>query len=134
MGWVFFATRQDFYLNDIDFHYKLFLNCDEKNGKNDAFDIKSVDDPENYRRSWYTSGIGRTIYLNIGHTAYLNVKDYPDTQREYMREQMLKQYVLLYLAEGKYEMFGPGFSDMEPHEAADCVLQKVESVYWNSLK
>lgn len=116
------------------FHYKLFLNCDEKNGKNDAFDIKSVDDPENYRRSWYTSGIGRTIYLNIGHTAYLNVKDYPDTQREYMREQMLKQYVLLYLAEGKYEMFGPGFSDMEPHEAADCVLQKVESVYWNSLK
>lgn len=116
------------------FHYKVFLNCDEKNGKNDAFDIKSVDDPENYRRSWYTPGIGRTIYLNIGHTAYLNVKDYPDTQREYMREQMLKQYVLLYLAEGKYEMFGPGFSDMEPHEAADCVLQKVESVYWNSLK
>lgn len=116
------------------FHYKIFLNCDEKNGKNDAFDIKSVDDPENYRRSWYTPGIGRTIYLNIGHTAYLNVKDYPDTQREYMREQMLKQYVLLYLAEGKYEMFGTGFSDMEPHEAADCVIQKIESVYWNSLK
>lgn len=116
------------------FHYKVFLNCDEKNGKNDAFEIKSVDDPENYRRSWYTPGIGRTIYLNIGHTAYLNVKDYPDTQREYMREQMLKQYVLLYLAEGKYEMFGPGFSDMEPHEAADCVMQKIESVYWNSLK
>ncbi len=117
-----------------NFHYKIFLNCDEKNGKNDAFDIKSVDDPENYRRSWYTPGIGRTIYLNIGHTAYLNVKDYPETQREYMREQMLKQYVLLYLAEGKYEMFGAGFSDMEPHEAADCVIQKVESVYWNSLK
>lgn len=117
-----------------NFHYKIFLNCDEKNGKNDAFDIKSVDDPENYRRSWYTPGIGRTIYLNIGHTAYLNVKDYPETQREYMREQMLKQYVLLYLAEGKYEMFGAGFSDMEPHEAADCVMQKVESVYWNSLK
>lgn len=116
------------------FHYKIFLNCDEKNGKNDAFDIKSVDDPENYRRSWYTPGIGRTIYLNIGHTAYLNVKDYPDTQREYMREQMLKQYVLLYLAEGKYEMFGADFSDMEPYEAADCVIQKIESVYWNSLK
>lgn len=116
------------------FHYKIFLNCDEKNGKNDAFDIKSIDDPENYKRSWYTTGIGRTIYLNIGHTAYLNVKDYPDTQREYMREQMLKQYVLLYLAEGKYEMFGLGFSDLEPHEAAECVMQKIESVYWNSLK
>lgn len=116
------------------FHYKVFLNCDEKNGKNDAFDIKSVDDPENYQRSWYTPGIGRTIYLNIGHTAYLNVKDDPDIQHEYMREQMLKQYVLLYLAEGKYNMFGSGFSDMEPHEAAECVMQKIESVYWNSLK
>lgn len=116
------------------FHYKLFLNCDEKNGKNDAFDIKSVDDPGNYKRSWFTTGVGRTIYLNIGHTAYLNVKDYPDTQHEYMREQMLKQYVLLYLAEGKYEMFGSEFADLEPHEAAGCVLEKIESVYWNSLK
>lgn len=116
------------------FHYGIFLNCDEKNGKNDAFDIKSVDDPGNYKRSWFTPGIGRTIFLNIGHTAYLNVKDSPDTQHEYMREQMLKQYVLLYLAEGKYGMFGAQFADLEPQEAAECVLEKIERVYWNSLK
>lgn len=54
-----------------------------------------------------------------------------------MREQMLKQYVLLYLAEGKYDMFsdqGKDFADLEPQEAADQVLQKIESVYFQSLR
>ena len=118
------------------YHYKLFLNTDEKNGKNDSFDTQSVVAPEDYRRSWYTAGSGRTITLNVGHVAYLNVSDYPEVQHEYMREQMLKQYVLLYLAEGKYDMFGEqdkDFSDLEPQEAADRVLQKIESVYYQSL-
>ena len=39
------------------FNYKLFFNCDEKNGKNDAFNIRSVDAPEKYQRSWCTPGI-----------------------------------------------------------------------------
>lgn len=119
------------------YHYKIFLNSDEKNGKNDSFDVKSVVAPEDYRRSWYTAGNGRTITLNVGHVAYLNVSDYPDVQHDYMREQMLKQYVLLYLAEGKYDMFGDqgkDFADFEPQEAADQVLQKIESVYFQSLR
>jgi len=119
------------------YHFKIFFNSDEKNGKNDSFDVKSVVAPEDFRRSWFTPGTGRTITLNIGHAAYMYVEDYPDIQHEYMREQMLKQYVLLYLAEGKYDMFGePGknFADIEPQEAADQVLQKIESVYFQSLK
>ena len=119
------------------YHYKIFLNSDEKNGKNDSFDIQSVLAPDDYRRSWYTAGSGRTITLNVGHVAYLNVSDYPDVQHEYMREQMLKQYVLLYLAEGKYDMFGEqgkDFADLEPQEAADRVLHKIESVYYQSLR
>lgn len=119
------------------YHYKIFLNTDEKSGKNDSFNIQSVDAPEDFRRSWYTAGNGRTITLNVGHVAYLNVSDYPDVQHEYMREQMLKQYVLLYLAEGKYDMFGEkgkNFVDLEPQEAADQVLQKIESVYYQSLR
>ena len=119
------------------YHYKLYLNCDEKNGKNDSFDIQSVVAPEDYRRSWYTAGSGRTITLNVGHVAYLNVSDYPDVQHDYMREQMMKQYVLLYLAEGKYDMFGEqgkDFADLEPQEAADRVIQKIESVYYQSLR
>ncbi len=119
------------------YHFRIFLNSDEKNGKNDSFDVKSVDAPEDFRRSWFTPGTGRTITLNVGHAAYLYIEDYPDIQHEYMREQLLKQYVMLYLAEGKYDMFGePGknFTDIEPQEAADQVLQKIERVYFHSLK
>ncbi len=119
------------------YNYKLFLNCDEKNGKSDAFDVKSVDDPENFKRSWFTPGNGRVIFVNVGHTAYLNVQDYPEIQHEYLREQMLKQYVLLYLAEGKYDMFGAqsqDFIELEPQEAADRVIEKIERVYAQSLK
>lgn len=119
------------------YHYKIFLNSDEKNGKNDSFDVQSVVAPEDFRRSWYAAGNGRTITLNVGHVAYLNVSDYPYIQHEYMREQMLKQYVLLYLAEGKYDMFGEqgkNFADLEPQEATDQVLQKIESIYYQSLR
>lgn len=119
------------------YHFKLFLNMDEKNGKNNSFDVESVDAPENYKRSWYTAGGARKITLNVGHVAYLSVSDYPDVQHEYIREQMLKQYVLLYLAEGKYDMFGEqgkAFADLEPQEAADQVIQKIESIYYESLK
>ncbi len=119
------------------YHYKIFLNTDEKNGKKDSFDIKSIVAPDDYRRSWCTAGTGRTITLNVGHIAYLNVADYPDIQHDYMREQMLKQYVLLYLAEGKYDMFGEqgkDFTDLDPQEAANQVLQKIESIYYQSLR
>ncbi|MCI8339202.1 MAG: hypothetical protein HFH62_11085 [Lachnospiraceae bacterium] len=119
------------------YYFKIFLNSDEKNGKNDSFDVKSVVAPEDFRRSWFTAGTGRTITLNIGHVAYLNVEDNPDIQHEYMREQMLKQYVLLYLAEGKYDMFGEqgkNFAELEPQEAAEQVLQKIESIYFQSLR
>ena len=119
------------------YHYRIFLNCDEKNGKKDSFDPKSVDDPDNYRRSWCEPGSGRTIYLNVGHTAYQSLADYPEVQHEYLREQMLKQFVLLYLAEGKYDMFGndgEDFRNLEPQEAVDRVMNKVENVYYQSLR
>lgn len=119
------------------YHFNIYLNMDEKNGKNDSFDVQSIDAPDNYRRSWFTPGTNRVIYLNVGHAAYLNVKDYPDIQHEYLREQMLKQYVLLYLAEGKYDMFGAegkDFADFEPQEAADQVIEKIENVYYRSLE
>lgn len=119
------------------YFFKLFLNCDEKNGKNDAFEIKSVDAPNDYRRSWNTPGTGRSISVNIGHVAYLSLQDYPEFQTEYLREQMLKQYVLLYLSEGRYDMFGAvgaEFVELEPQEAAPRVIDKIEMVYYSSLK
>lgn len=119
------------------YFFKIFLNCDEKNGKNDAFEIKSVDAPNDYRRSWNTPGTGRSISVNVGHTAYLNLQEFPEVQTEYLREQMLKQYVLLYLSEGRYDMFGAAgaeFAELEPQEAAPRVIDKIESVYYSSLK
>jgi len=118
------------------YNFKIFLNSDEKHGKTDAFDVNSVAAPDDYRRSWFTPGTNRTITLNVGHSAYLIVQDYPDIQHEYMKEQMLKQYVLLYLAEGKYDMFGSAgveFTGLEPQEAADRVIEKIERVYSQSL-
>ena len=119
------------------YNYKIFLNCDEKSGKNDAFEVQSILKPDDYRRSWYIPGSGRKIFLNIGHAAYLNVQDSPNFQHEYLREQMMKQYVLLYLGEGKYDMFvkqGLDFTELEPHEAADEVLNRIEHVYALSFK
>ncbi len=119
------------------YFFKIFLNCDEKNGKNDAFEIKSVDAPNDYRRSWNTPGTGRSIFVNVGHAAYLSLQEYPEVQTEYLREQMLKQYVLLYLSEGRYDMFGAAgaeFAELEPQEAAPRVIDKIESVYYSSLK
>ena len=116
------------------YHFKIFLNTDEKNGKSDSFDIQLADAPDRYERAWRTPGNGRTITLNVGHAAYLNLADYPDIQHDYLREHMMKQYVLLYLDEGKYDVFGEGFSDLEPQEAADKVIQKIENVFYQSLK
>lgn len=116
------------------YHFKIFLNTDEKNGKSDSFEIELANAPDRYERAWRTPGNGRTITLNIGHAAYLNLAEYSEIQHDYLREQMMKQYVLLYLDEGKYDVFGEGFADLEPQEAADKVMQKVESVYYESLK
>lgn len=119
------------------YEYKIYLNCDEKNGKNDSFNTKSVDAPENYKRSWCDPGRDRCITINVGHPAYLNNKYDHERQLEYMREQMLKQYVILYLKEGRFDMFKEGSSElknMEPQEAAEQVIEKIECVYYESLQ
>ncbi|RHM63162.1 MULTISPECIES: hypothetical protein [Coprobacillaceae] len=121
----------------ITFYYlKFYLNSDEKNGKNDAFDIKSQDLPDNPKRSWCEAGDNRVIILNVGHIAYTRLSDYPELQHEYLREQMLKQYVLLYLDEGKFDMFdvdNKKFTDMDPQDAANNIINKIEDIYYKSI-
>lgn len=119
------------------YNLNIYLNMDDKNGQNDAFEVQSIDAPENYKRAWNQPGVNRTIYLNIGHAAYHNMEAYPDLQMAYLREQMLKQYVLLYLSEGRYDMFGDidnNFLNLEPQEAAEQVLEKIEKIYYKSLE
>lgn len=119
------------------YNLNIYLNMDDKNGQNDAFEVQSIDAPDYYKRAWNQPGANRTIYLNIGHAAYHNMEAYPDLQMAYLREQMLKQYVLLYLSEGRYDMFGDidnNFSNLEPQEAAEQVLEKIEKIYYKSLE
>lgn len=119
------------------YNFKLYLNQDEKNGKKDSFEPKSVDQPDNFKRSWFETGTNRIIYINIGHPAYVKIQDDEEMQREYLTEQMLKQFVLLYLGEGKYDMFNDGsekFEGMDQLKSIDQVLNKIERVYYENLR
>ena len=54
----------------------------------------------------------------------------------FLVKNIIKQYVLLYLAEGKYDVFGEqgrDFAELEPQEAAERVFEKIEDVYYRSL-
>lgn len=120
-----------------NYYFNFYLNTDEKNGKRDSFDVRSIDKSDKKSRSWITKeGDRRYIDLNLGHAAYLQLEDYPDLQHSYMREQVIKQYVLLYLSEGKYNTFDKSdkeFTEMDPVTASDRVIEKIEEVLYDSL-
>jgi len=121
-----------------DYRFKVYWNCNEKNGLENSFKVRmSEDAPHPYMRSWNViSGSDRTIYINQKHAAYLSVKDNEEYQRDYLKEQMLKQFILLYVKEGKLEKFSNGtdtFESMEPQEAVEKVFDLIEEVYSKSL-
>ena len=117
------------------YYQKVYLNIDEKNGKEGSFEPRTDDAPEDYRRSWCKAG-NRLIYINSGHPAYKAVQLDDEEWRSYMKQEMLKQYVMLYLEEGKYSMFGNGedITEMDPIEAGKCIMDKVEEVYQKSFR
>lgn len=50
---------------------------------------------------------------------------------------MLKQYVILYLKEGRFDMFKDDnneWKNMEPQDAREQVIEKIEHVYYESLQ
>lgn len=119
------------------YDFKIFLNCDEKEGRDDAFIIKCKDAPNNTRRSWYETGAERIIWINVGHPAYHMLDESETIQDHYMEEQALKQYVLLFLGEGKFDMFkenGKDFNGLDPQEAVADVFNKIEATYYEFLR
>lgn len=118
--------------------YVLFLNINEKSNRKDAFIIKSVDNPERHMRAWHgEEGADKVIYINVGHAAYVRLEDYEELQMDYLNEQVLKEYLQLYLDAGKSDIFDTDnkkFSESEPQEAVDLMMRKIEEVYYNSLK
>lgn len=118
------------------YFYDVFLNMDEKNGKRNSFETESVVAPEDYRRSWCDIIGARKICINIGHKAWIRVSEDPELVHQYNFEQMLRQYVMMYLAEGQFDMFKVGdeeFLDLDPVKAAEKVIDKVEEVYFASI-
>lgn len=110
-----------------------FFNRDEKNGNIDDFFPIQRDEPDKHVRSYIE---GKNIILNIGHPAYKKSAS-TEYEKEYLREQMLKQYVLLYLKESKYAIFGikndTEFSKLDPEKQRDVILNKIEDVYYRSF-
>lgn len=117
------------------FYQKIYLNKDEKSGKDGAFEPRTANEPSDYKRSWCKGG-SRLIFINSGHPAYIAAQQDDEEWRSYMKQEMLKQYVLLYLEEGKYSMFGNGedITQMDPIEAGKCIMDKVEEVYQKSFQ
>ena len=99
--------------------------------------MRSVENPNDYRRAWHENNSTRVICINVGHKAYKTLAEYSDLQHDYLREQMLKQYILLYLAEGKFSIFdnqATEFEKLEPIEAVECVMDKIENVNFKSIE
>lgn len=115
----------------------LFLNCNENRGGGSSFEPVCTDQPDNSRRAWFNDGSEKQICINVGHKAYKDLSDNPDMQYRYMREQMIRQFVLLYFSEGRYDLFereGEDFETLSPMEIVDRVMDKIESVYTESLR
>ena len=114
-----------------DYKLKTFFNRDEKVGLENSFKIDLVKDPKKDKRSWTVgSGSNRTIVINLLHPAYLRV-DGTDFRMPYLAEQVLKQFIFLYLFESNYAPFnkpGSTFITLNPLEAIDRVNEKIEEV------
>ena len=116
------------------FYQKFFLNKDDRSGKRDSFEPGTQDAPDRFQRSWCKAG-NRQIIINSGHPAYKAAQGDDEDWKSYMKQEMLKQYVLLYLEEGKYGMFGSGedIRTMDPIDASKCIMDKIEEVYHRSF-
>lgn len=119
-----------------DYKLQIFFNRDEKKGPNNSFNIELVKDPTDDRRSW-TKGTGhdRTIVINLSHPAFIRC-DGTDFRMPYLEEQMLKQFVCLYLDESNYAPFnkpGSPFDSLNSLEAIERVNRKVEEILHASL-
>ena len=121
------------------YQLKVFYNRNEKNGFENSFEVQSVREPDNPRRSWCEiNGSKRTIALNIDHIAYQAIGNDEDMQESYCREQMLKQFIILYLKEGKYDILqlasGLDINDLSPAEVVDEVMYRIDYTYTESLR
>lgn len=121
------------------YQLNVFYNRNEKNGFENSFEVQSVREPDNPRRSWSEiNGSKRMISLNIEHIAYQAIGNDEDMQESYCKEQMLKQFIMLYIKEGKYDILqlasGLDINDLSPAEVVDAVMDSIDYTYTESLR
>ena len=116
---------------------QIYYQMNEKTGLEDSFLIDQFDAPDEPRRSWTRyEGSQRYICFNIKHPAYLMTIGYEDIENEYLRSQMLQQFVMLYLQEGKFDKFlaeGQSFDDMSEADIVTHVMETIEKTYYDSF-
>ena len=116
---------------------RIYYNCDKNKGSEDAFETQTIIDPNDPRRSWCEIGSKRTITLNAGHPSYMALSGDPEEQHAYLKEHLLKQYVLIFWKERKYEAFGitsEEVDDRDPADLLDIVMTKIEETLFRSME
>lgn len=116
---------------------KVNYNCDDKIGDDDSFNPVMVKEPDDHRRSWCEIGSTRTININSAHPAFTALSEDEDSQKDYLREQMLKQYVMIFWKEHRYEAFGLTSDDLDetdPSDLLDIIMDKIEETLFKSME
>ncbi len=118
------------------YKYQIYFNRNEKKGIQDTFEPYPLKQPEDPRRSW-TGGAGenRMIYLNVSHPAYSLSKDNGTTE-SYIFEQMLIQFVNLYIREGNYSVLETDkdeFLNRDPYQQYELILKSIDTLLFRSL-
>lgn len=113
----------------------LYFNVDEKSGLNNSFTPLSENRPEIHNRSWAKLvGNSREIVINTGHPAFKRIQDDDDLLEDYLSQEILRQFVLLYLKNGNFKMFTIDPEKDSPEQIVGNVLSKMEDAYYQSFQ
>lgn len=120
------------------YYFKFNFNQDDKKGAYGAFEALGAHckGTENEKKRSYldVSSTPNKIFINIDHPAYIRLSTDEDRQEEYIRQEIMKQYVMMYLySNAGNEMFHIDEENDNPYEIATKVLDEMEEVYFNSV-
>lgn len=113
-----------------DYSITTYFNIDEKIGTIDDFDPKIEEDFESKLRSRISR---KSIHINIAHPSYKFVEG-SDFEKDYLRKEMLRQYVYLYLEESNFSILKPlelNFLDLDYTTKLSIINKKIDELFYN---
>jgi len=120
-----------------EYKFTIFYNMNEKRGMEDSFTIHPTKEPENPRRAWSDGHTGDwRIYVNIGHPEYLKIDD--EMKKMFLEKLVIREFVVLYLKEGKYDQIGfnedPDGSRTNHIDVLANMLNKIDEMWWKKCQ